>query len=275
MMLRMSTLSSVLGDAHPRTQACTRNRNARTKIQSPRRITAVDAARASPVRRSFRSGRERNRDAGEEQEERRAESGDDHRPCETADASRASTRVQLSRMCASIMIRTARPRIQSRYPRRWLASLIVARRTSDARRHFERDGELDVLPHRVPHGAVLFSGQLNRALDLVRRHVAGDGEVERDRGEAVGLFRARCAGEVRAQAAQIVLPFLRTCTTSIAMQPASANASACIGEGPAMDALSRVIVTSPDCPPNTRSCSQISSMTVGGFAERLIRHSAY
>src|SRR6476619_4367063 len=49
------------------------------------------------------------------------------------------------------------------------------------------------------------------------------------------------------------------------MQLASANASACIGEGPAIDALSRVTDTPPDFPANTRSCSQISSTTVGGL----------
>ena len=53
MMLRMSTLSRDFGDPIPRTQACTRNRKARTKTQRPRRTTAVDAVRTSPVRRSL------------------------------------------------------------------------------------------------------------------------------------------------------------------------------------------------------------------------------
>src|SRR5262245_24743311 len=60
-------------------------------------------------------------------------------------------------------------------------------------------------------------------------------------------------------------PFLKTWTTSIAMQAASANASACTGDGPACEALSSVICTSPDRPPNTRSCSQTSETLVGGF----------
>ena len=49
------------------------------------------------------------------------------------------------------------------------------------------------------------------------------------------------------------------------MHDASANASACIGDGPATDPLSSVIWTSPDRPPNTRSCSQTSDTVVGGF----------
>ena len=49
------------------------------------------------------------------------------------------------------------------------------------------------------------------------------------------------------------------------MQPASANPSACIGEGPAADALSSVSLVAPDDPRNTRSCSHMSSTTVGGF----------
>ncbi len=49
------------------------------------------------------------------------------------------------------------------------------------------------------------------------------------------------------------------------MQPASANPSACIGEGPAADALSSVILVAPDDPVRTRSCSQTRSTTVGGF----------
>src|SRR5262245_31302840 len=68
-------------------------------------------------------------------------------------------------------------------------------------------------------------------------------------------------------------PFLKTWTTSMPMHAASANASACTGDGPACEALSSVICTSPDRPPNTRSCSQTSETLVGGFAaiERFYR----
>ena len=57
----------------------------------------------------------------------------------------------------------------------------------------------------------------------------------------------------------------------MAMQAGSAKASACIGDGPSTESLSRVIFVSPDRPPSTRSCSQISSTTVGGFSESAMK----
>src|SRR6266545_290086 len=81
-----------------------------------------------------------------------------------------------------------------------------------------------------------------------------------------GSSGARCPVRSARSPRSLYRPFVRTCTTSIDMQLASANASACIGDGPATDALSRDIWMSPERPPKTRSCSQTSSIIVGGFA---------
>ena len=54
-------------------------------------------------------------------------------------------------------------------------------------------------------------------------------------------------------------------TTSVAMQPASAKASACTGEGPAALSPSIVIAVAPDTPANFRSPIQVRSATVGGL----------
>ena len=126
MMFRMSTLSIVCGCPNPRIHDCTRKTNARKNIQTPRFITARAAARRSPVRRSFDPAESatdvpaRNRNSGAPKPATTIA----QRNCQ---APRASRRVQLSRTCAWIMMRTARPRTQSRYPRRLIASLMLGR----------------------------------------------------------------------------------------------------------------------------------------------------
>src|SRR5436190_245302 len=62
-------------------------------------------------------------------------------------------------------------------------------------------------------------------------------------------------------------PLRRMWTTSMPMHPASANASACTGEGPAFPPLSSTIDASADVPLKTRSCSQISSSVIAGCAD--------
>src|SRR4051795_3560127 len=54
--------------------------------------------------------------------------------------------------------------------------------------------------------------------------------------------------------------------TSMVMQPASANASACTGDGPATPALSSVIDAGPLVPERIRLPVQVRSTTVGGLA---------
>ena len=43
-----------------------------------------------------------------------------------------------------------------------------------------------------------------------------------------------------------------------------------MGEGPSAEPLSSFMLMSPDRPPSTRSCSQTSSTTVGGFAAGVV-----
>jgi hypothetical protein len=50
------------------------------------------------------------------------------------------------------------------------------------------------------------------------------------------------------------------------MHPASANASACTGEGPATPALSSVIEALPLVPERTSAPVQVRSTTVGALA---------
>src|SRR5581483_4952945 len=86
-----------------------------------------------------------------------------------------AARVHASVVCASIISSTATPRATSMY----------ARRCAPLPPDVIRGRELDVLPHRVPHRAVLVVGQLNRARDRFVGHVAVDGDVQRDAREAV------------------------------------------------------------------------------------------
>ena len=62
---------------------------------------------------------------------------------------------------------------------------------SDGGHDLEGDVELDVLAHRVPDGTVLLAGQVDGALDLIRRDVAGHREVEIDRDESMGGLGCR------------------------------------------------------------------------------------
>ena len=55
----------------------------------------------------------------------------------------------------------------------------------------------------------LVAGQLNRALDRLGRHVAGDGVVKRDSRESAGLGRHPLAFEVGPQAAQVMTAFAK------------------------------------------------------------------
>jgi hypothetical protein len=85
--------------------------------------------------------------------------------------------------------------------------------------------EIDVLPQRMPHRTVLVARQLDGALDGVRRHVPVDAKCS--------VKLTKCAADRRAdrrtispRARQRVRPLITMSATSIAMQPASAMASA-------------------------------------------------
>src|SRR5262245_37797674 len=58
-------------------------------------------------------------------------------------------------------------------------------------------------------------------------------------------------------------------TTSIPMHAASASASDCTGDTPAVPALSSTIDTSPERPSKMRSRAQTSSTVVGAFGAML------
>src|SRR6266511_1773472 len=60
------------------------------------------------------------------------------------------------------------------------ASRLTLRRGS---LHGERHLKIDVLAHRVPHGAILVARELDRALHLLVGHVAVDVEVQGDAEE--------------------------------------------------------------------------------------------
>ena len=53
--------------------------------------------------------------------------------------------------------------------------------------------------------------------------------------------------------------------TSVATQPARAQASACTGEGPAALSPSNVVDVAPETPANLRSPIQVRSATIGGL----------
>ena len=61
------------------------------------------------------------------------------------------------------------------------------------------------------------------------------------------------------------------CTTSIAMQPASANASACIGDGPRLRRASPPLLHRPTRAEMSRAPNE-ALMTVGGSDDCLFRH---
>ena len=84
MMLRMSTFSIVHAGAWLRTKDWKRKTKASRKISRPRRWTARTAARVSPRAPRLRAGRHRDGDAGEKQEQRRAEPAEDQRLAEGA-----------------------------------------------------------------------------------------------------------------------------------------------------------------------------------------------
>src|SRR5688572_15074614 len=77
----------------------------------------------------------------------------------------------------------ARPKATSTPP------ILSLRRMAESLRRrldFERGRELDVLGHGVPDRAVGLAGQPDRALDLVRRDVAGDREPDVDAQQPAG-----------------------------------------------------------------------------------------
>ena len=171
---------------------------------------------------------------------------------------RSAARVHASSVCASIMKSTASPRAQSMYAR--LGAGVTSGDELKAHR------EVDVVPHRVPHGTVLVARERDRTLDRVGRHVAFDGEaqVRRVRNDA-GLparGRRRCARATREACAALWRG--RTRRRSTCSRQARTRASA--------RAMARPCCRRPSsacCPAlsawKTRSRCHWRSATVGGF----------
>ena len=178
MTFRISTLKiATSGPPGVTTNACSRNRNASTKISSPRQTTAsAAAARLPALGRSFAG--ERQCQAGQPQEQRGREPAENREIPEGNPGAIASPR-PASSTCARIMISTAIPRTRSMYGRR--------PSETDVKRHLEED----VLPQRLPHRAVLLAREPNGPLNSVARNVSLDVEVKRDAQEPVGSSGAR------------------------------------------------------------------------------------
>src|SRR5439155_15725127 len=104
---------------------------------------------------------------------------------------RSAARVHASTVCASIITRIARARAQS-----------ICRRLVASIAKLKGHHEIDVLPHRVPHGTVFFTRQGNRAFDGGGGNAPFDGAVQIDPQKTMRILLRAVAHQMRAKRAQ-------------------------------------------------------------------------